>query len=221
MKVALLAAVLVAVPALAQSKPAESKPTESKPAQKGTTTTGAGQEGMPDMSKVGPWTRKPTNEAQAKKEIQDFYKKDTEIMSKGDFDAMVQTVSFPVYMLTDDEKGVVKGQTFTKDEWVKMMKPMMEGQMKDMKVTHKPNITVLSDALAVVVDEFSMTMGKEKMAGKNLQVMAKIDGQWKIMSSVEAGWGAMSPPEQQKGADAKPASPAGSPTPASTTAPKK
>jgi hypothetical protein len=223
MKRLLLAAVLFAVPAFAEGKTAD-KPADKNAPAKDAAPAATGATAQMDMSKMGPWTRKPTNEGQVKKELQEWFKKDSETMAKADFNAMVESMAFPLYMLTDDSKGAVYGKAYTREDYVAMMKPMFENSPKDSKITHKPNITVLSDNLAVVIDEFTMTMGKEKMSGKNASVMAKIDGVWKAKTAVEAGWGEMAKQDQvqpQKATDAKPASPANSPTPANTTAPKK
>ncbi len=147
-----------------------------------------------DMSKMGPAARKPTDEKKTKKEIEDFYKKGDEVEKKGDMEAMLARIDFPVFMVTDDLKGKPEAKEFSKEQYTNMMKPFFENMPKDTKTTHKPAITVLSDSLAIVVDDFTMTMGKTKMSGKNSTLLVKSDGAWKAKSMVEAGWGGMSPP---------------------------
>lgn len=169
------------------------------------------QEAM-DMSKMGPWTRPATNEKQTKKEILDFFKKEDELMAKGDMDAMFARIDFPVFMATDDSKGNPEARPYSREEYVAMMKPYFENAPKDTKTTHKPNVTVLSDSLAVVVDEFSMTHGKTKMSGKNMSLLAKVGGQWKFKTMVEAGWGDMEAPKDS--APKAAAAPAAAPAPA-------
>ena len=71
-------------------------------------------------------------------------------------------------------------------------------------MTHKPTITVLSDSLANVVDDFTMTMGKQKITGKNASLLVKRDGQWKWKSMVEAGYGGMEPPKGTGGSGQTP-----------------
>jgi hypothetical protein len=63
---------------------------------------------------------------------------------------------------------------------------------KDMKMTHKPTISVLSDSLVNVVDEFTMTTGKHTITGRNTSLLVKRDGQWKWKAMAEAGYGGMS-----------------------------
>ncbi|MBX5482262.1 MAG: hypothetical protein IRZ16_10565 [Myxococcaceae bacterium] len=147
----------------------------------------AAQEGV-DMTKVGPAARKPKNEAAIKKEIMAFFKKADEAK---DFDSMVALHDFPVFMITDDANGNVEAKLFTRDEYVEMMKPMMEHMPKDMKVTHKPTITVLSDNMANVTDAYTMTIGKQKVSGKNSGFLVKKNGQWLWKTMEEAGWGGM------------------------------
>jgi uncharacterized protein (TIGR02246 family) len=143
---------------------------------------------------MGPVARKPTNEKATKKEIEDFFKKVEEAGKKGDMETMTSMVDFPVFMATDDMKGVPETKQYSREEYVAMMKPFFENMPKDMKTTHKPTITVLSDSLANVVDDFTMTMGKQKFTGKNASLLVKRDGQWKWKAMVEAGYGGMGPP---------------------------
>lgn len=183
--------VCVAAVAFAGTAWAQGKAPEAKPA----TPPAQGSAMNMDMSKMGPGARKPTNEGQTKKEIENTFKKMEEAEKAGNTDAMFAAVDFPVFMVTDDLKGVPEAKAFNREEYVAMMKPMMENMPKDMKMTHKRQITVLSDSLANVVDDFSMTMGKQKVTGKNVMLLVKRDGQWKAKSMVEAGWGGMSPPQ--------------------------
>lgn len=189
------AVVMFAGSAFAQGKP------EAKPA-----APPAPAQGAPamDMSKMGPSARKPTNEKQTKKEVEDFFKKAEETGHKGDFETMLSMVDFPIYMATDDMKGVPEAREYSREEYTAMMKPFFENMPKDSKMTHKPTITVLSDSLANVVDEFSMTMGKQKMTGRNAGLLVKRDGQWKWKVMVEAGWGGMKPPQGAGGSGQMP-----------------
>ena len=162
------------------------------------------QGGMMDMTKMGPAARKPTNEKQTKKEIEDFFKSVQALEKKGDIDAMFATVDFPVYMITDDLKGVPEAKLYSREEYVAMMKPMYENMPKDMKTTHKPVISVISDSLVNVADDFTRTMGKQKITGRNVSILVKRDGQWKWKVMMEAGWGGMSPPQGAGGSGQTP-----------------
>ncbi len=146
---------------------------------------------QPDMTKMGPMARKPTNEKQTKKEIMDFFNKQEELARKGDMEAMLRGVDFPVYMVTDDLKGMPEAKLFSREEYVAMMKPFFENMPKDMKMTHKPTLTVLSDSLVNVADDFTMTMGKQTITGRSAGMLVKRDGQWKWKMMSEAGWGGM------------------------------
>jgi hypothetical protein len=143
----------------------------------------------PDMSKMGPWSRKSKNEAAIKKEIAAFFKAEETVSKSGDLEAMAARVDFPVYMATDDATGKPSAAPWTKEQWVEMMKPMLDGMHKDTKFTHKPTVKVLSDTLVLVTDDFTMTTGKEKLSGSNGGMLVKIGDQWKWKMMVEAGWG--------------------------------
>ncbi len=179
MKRSLLAALAVcflAAPSLAQEKKKEAPPAGASAA-------------APDMSKLGPWSRKPADEAKVKKAVDAFFKEEDALMKKRDFEGMLTRMDFPVYMLTDDSKGVPMARLYTKDEYVKEMKGFWESMPRDMKVTHRPTVTVLSDSLVSVTDDFKMEMGGKKMAGRNQAILVKRDGQWKWKQMAEAGWG--------------------------------
>jgi hypothetical protein len=154
-----------------------------------------------DMSKMGPWSRKPTNEKQTKKEITEFFKAEEELMKKNDFEGSLARYDFPVYMFTDDANGVPEAAEWSREKYAAMMKPFWENMPKDMKMTHKPTVVVLSDSLVTFTDDFTMSQGKNKMSGRSTGVLVKRDGQWKWKVMGEAGWGGMSGAQ----AEAKPA----------------
>lgn len=195
-----VAAVVFAGSAFAQGQAPAKEAKEAKPA-----APAQGSAMNMDMSQMGPAMRKPTNEGQTKKEIEALYKKVEEAEKSGDMEAMFSGIDFPVYMVTDDMKGVPEAKEFNREQYTAMMKPFMENMPKDMKMTHKRSITVLSDSLANVVDDFSMTMGKKKITGRNVSLLVKRDGQWKWKTMVEAGWGGMTPPQGAGGSGTMPA----------------
>lgn len=178
LKAALFVSLLLAGSAFAQSK-------MEAPA--------AAPAGAPDMSKMGPWTRKPTAEKQTKKEITEFIAQMDALCQKGEFEGMVNKVDFPVYMITDDAKGTPEAQAMNRQQYTAMMRPFFESKPKDMKVTHKPTIAVLSDSLVSLTDDFTMSTGGTKMSGRSAGLLVKRDGEWKWKSMTEAGWGGMNP----------------------------
>lgn len=141
---------------------------------------------------MGPASRKPTNEAKTKKEIEAFFKEEDAIMTKKDWDALANRVDFPVTMITDNSQGLPSAQVSTKEQYVAEMKPFWENMPAGSSTKHKLTITVLSDSIANVVDDYEMTMGKQKMKGKNSSTVVKVGGAWKMKTMIEAGWGDMS-----------------------------
>jgi hypothetical protein len=142
-----------------------------------------------DMTKMGPAARKVTDEKKTKKELEAFFKAVDEADKTGNFDAAVAAIDFPLFMATDDLKGVPESQAYSKAQYIAMMKPMMEGMPKDLVTTHKRSVTVLSDSLANVVDDWTTSLGKVKTTGKNATLVVKVGADWKLKSMVEAGWG--------------------------------
>lgn len=152
-----------------------------------------GEEAKPagmDMSKVGPWSRK-TDDAKVKKEVQAFLARNDEAEKKGDMQAQMSLVDFPVYMTSDAAGGKIEASEWSREQWEQMMKPFFENMPKDTKTTHKRTITVLSDSLANVTDEFTMNTAKHKLSGRNVALLVKRNGEWKWKSMTEAGWAGM------------------------------
>ncbi len=172
-----------------------------------------------DMMKMGAPSRKPTDEKKTKKEVEEFLKKSEMAEMNNDETAKMAMMDFPVYMATDDMKGVPSAMPVTKDEYSTMMKSM--GEMpKDLKMAHKPTITVLSDSLVSMVDDFTMTQGKTKAMGRNAALLVKVGTEWKWKSMVEAGWGGMMGSGEKAAMAPTGAAPAGAAkTPASTMSP--
>lgn len=183
-----LAAVSLATSATAQDK---AQQPANAPAQ------GGMQGGMPDMTKMGPAARKPTNEKQTKKEVSDFFKQQEELMKKGSFDDMLAAIDFPIYMATDTLKGEPMAKLYTREEYTAEMKPFHDKMPKDMQVKHNPTFVVLSDSLVSVTDDFTMTAGKQKVTGRSAGLLVKTGGQWKWKEMTEAGWGDMAQQHQQ------------------------
>lgn len=188
-QLAALALCTLAAPVLAQQQPMpQQQPPPQQPQQQPSAATGGSQD---MMSKMGPWTRKPTNEAKTKQDVNAFLKQEDEIMKKRDFQGSLARIDFPLFMVTDDSKGVPKAKLYNRADYEREMKGMWEDMPPDLKVTHRPTITVLSDSLVSVTDDYRMTMGGKTMNGRNQAVLVKRDGQWKWKEMVEAGWGDM------------------------------
>jgi len=141
------------------------------------------------MPEMGPHTRKPSNEAKTKKEITEFYNAEQALMTGKQFDAMADRVEYPVTMGTDNAKGVTQFTEWSREKYVGDMKGFWESADPKMKMAHKLTITVLSDSLANVVDEWTMTEGKKVTKGKNASVLVKTSAGWKYKVMIEAGWG--------------------------------
>ena len=73
-----LVSLALTTPVWAQDQAKDKEYKESPPA-----TGGSGMQ--MDMSKMGPWTRKPTNEAKTRKEIEAWVKEGDAIMKRHDF----------------------------------------------------------------------------------------------------------------------------------------
>jgi uncharacterized protein (TIGR02246 family) len=160
---------------------------------------------------MGGWVPpKVKQEAKDKQEIGALVRAMEAAGKKGDLDAAAALVDFPVMMITDDSKGQAMGDPWTREQWVEVMRPFYENPMKDMKITHKPTIFLLSDSLASVDDVSTMTMGKKSVTSRNSMLLVRRDGEWKVKAMAEGGWGDMMAESPQGAASSGPGSaPAG------------
>jgi hypothetical protein len=145
----------------------------------------------PDDPMAGWVPRKVTNEAKDKKEIMALLQKMEAAGMKGDLDAALALVDFPVLMATDDSKGEAMGEAWSREQWIQVMRPFYDKPMKGMKVTHKPTIFLLSDSLASVDDVVTMTMGKKTVTMRNTSLLIRRNGEWLLKVMAEPGWGDM------------------------------
>jgi uncharacterized protein (TIGR02246 family) len=130
-------------------------------------------------------------EAKDKQEIQALFKGMETAARTGDLDAAAALVDFPVMMMTDDSRGDAMGSAWSRERWTEAMKPFYGKPMKDMKVTHKPNIFLLSDSLAVVTDVATMAQGGKSITSRNSMFLIRKDGAWRVKAMAEGGWGDM------------------------------
>lgn len=75
------------------------------------------------MSRMGPASRKPTNEAATKKEIDGWWKQEEALIAAKNWDAIIARVDFPVTMITDAANGMVEVEQSTREQYVASMKP--------------------------------------------------------------------------------------------------
>jgi hypothetical protein len=81
------------------------------------------------------------------------------------------------------------------------MAPFYEHPMKDMRVTHNPKVFLVTEALASVDDDWTMTTGKKKTTGRSSNLLIRKGGEWKVKAMVEGGWGDMPMPEMPAAAE--------------------
>jgi hypothetical protein len=174
--------IAVCLVSLVLTSPVWAQEQESPPATGGSGTS-------MDMSKMGPWTRKPTQESKTKKEVETFLNEEDAIMKRRDFQSTITRSDFPIFMATDDSKGVPKAEEYDQQKYTEMMKSSMEQGPEVKDVKHKRTITVLSDSLATFTDEYTMTVGGVKRSGRNAGLLVKQGDAWKWKGFFEAGWG--------------------------------
>lgn len=171
----------------------------------------AGPAADPAADPMGGWVPpKVKNAAKDKQEITALIKAMESAARTGDLDAAVALVDFPVMMMTDDSKGEAMGEPWSREEWLEVMKPFYEQPMKDMKITHKPSIFLVSDSLASVDDVSTMKMGGKTITSRNSMFLIRRDGKWRVKGMAEGGWGDMMAQAPQGAGSATPGTSSGS-----------
>ena len=127
-------------------------------------------------------------DAKDRKEIQGGFQRMEAAGKKGDLEGAAAIIDFPVLMVTDDKKGEAAGETWSREQWVKVMTPFyakpMEGTLK-----HKPAIFLVTDSLATANVEWTMKAGGKTTTGRNALLLIRRGGEWKVKAMVEGGWG--------------------------------
>jgi Domain of unknown function (DUF4440) len=134
--------------------------------------------------------RKVTRDQQDKKEIAALCKTMHAAAKSGDLNAAVALVDFPVLMVTDDSKGEATAESWTREKWMEVMAPFYK-PMPGVKMTEKPTIFLLTDSLASLDNQWTMTAGNKTTTGRSSMILIRKDGQWRVKSMVEGGWGDM------------------------------
>jgi len=130
------------------------------------------------------------NAEKDKKEIAAFLKAMEDTGTKGDLEAATALMDFPVLMSTDDSKGEASAETWTREQWVGVMKPHYAKPMPPGMVSNgKPTIILVTDSLAMVGWPWTMKMGPKTLSGQSAMLLIRKDGAWKGKSMVEGGWG--------------------------------
>ncbi len=134
---------------------------------------------------------KVKSEAKDKQEIQALFRAMETASRNGDLDAAAALVDFPVTMITDDSRGEAKGEVWSREQWTQVMKPFYDKPMKDVKVTHKPTIFLLSDSLGSVNDVATFSHGGKPVTTRSSMLVVRRDGTWRVKTMAEGGWGDM------------------------------
>ena len=154
-------------------------------------------------AEMGPGARKVVKKDT--KGIDALYKASDEAWKKKDMDAVAAMYDFPVFMMTDTMAGVVNGSMWTREDFIKNMKPMMDMVSPDTKMTHKHKITFMTDSMAMVEESNTMEMNKKKSSWTSSSQVIMKDGKWLWKSGTEGGWGEMMMAEAPKAPEMKPA----------------
>ncbi len=149
------------------------------------------EDAKPAENPMAQWKPKKVTKKDTKG-IDALYKTADEAWKKGDLAAAEALHDFPVYMMTDNAAGVVSGGEWTKDQWNQYMKPAFENMPKDAKMSRKVKATFVTETIAFVEENNTMTIGKGKPeTWTSASIVILKDGKWMFKGGAEGGWGDM------------------------------
>jgi hypothetical protein len=99
-------------------------------------------------------------------------------------------IEFPLLVVSDDSRGEAVAITWTRERWLEAMGPI-SGPLPGVAVEHRPSVFLLSDAIAVVTDEQTVTRRGRSLPGRLSLVLLRTSAGWRVKSILEAGWGEM------------------------------
>jgi hypothetical protein len=170
--------------------------------------------------------RDPKNEATAKKEIQELFLGFDDAGERGDAVAAAALLDFPLLVATDGAKGDAVGETWTREKWLATMAPVYDVPLKKAQITHKAQVFLVSDSLATVNLQTTVTKGGKSKVERSAAIVVRRDGEWRIKARVESGWLDAAPPapvvaDKEKAPAAKDEPPAPEVAPAKEPGPAK
>lgn len=110
------------------------------------------------------------------------------LAAANDYEGMADVAVFPLNEVTDDGKGNASATQLDRAAYLAQMAEVMGGAGEyTMESTRTPHF--LSDALAFVVTDATLTVGEYTQQLRYGDLLIKSGGEWKFQSMVQGGWG--------------------------------
>ncbi|MEX0800583.1 MAG: nuclear transport factor 2 family protein [Dehalococcoidia bacterium] len=123
--------------------------------------------------------------------IDSWFARYDELSRKGDVEGMANMAMFPVHVVTDDSDGNGRAESWTRDQFVDIMTEAMKGMPENMRMEAVRTPFLLTDNLAVVITDATVTAGGEEQTLRYADILAKAGGDWKFQTMAQGGWGDM------------------------------
>ncbi len=140
-----------------------------------------------DLSALGPATRKPKQEKADRQQIEALFQALDAALQSGDLAAYSAAMDFPLTLVTDGASGAPLVVSLDQAAFEKAV----AGYLKPpphLKVASRRTVVLLSDALAQVVDETTLTLGKTKGTSRSAAVVVRREAGWRLKVLTESGW---------------------------------
>ena len=137
---------------------------------------------------AGPLSRKVTTED--RQGVETLFTAADNAWRQRDLQALTTLYDFPIYVGTDDSAGVYQGGEWDAEQFRAAMTAMMNVDFGNVARRDTRTPYFLSDSIAMVVVETSLTVGAEELAPYTSAVLViKKGNEWRFKSGVEAGHG--------------------------------
>ncbi len=120
--------------------------------------------------------------------VQAWFARYDGLAAKGDVEGMADQAVFPLNVVTDSATGGGTAEQVTREQFLEQMGAVVAGSADvSMESTRSP--IFLSSDLAFVVTDATMTRGDQRQPIRYVDLLIKVDGDWRFQTMVQAGWG--------------------------------
>ncbi|WP_082860369.1 hypothetical protein [Alloactinosynnema sp. L-07] len=122
--------------------------------------------------------------------LRDWFTTYDALAAKGAVEEMADLAVFPMNLATDVSGGHAAVTQWNREQYVAAMAEVMGGGTAELEMTSERTPHFLTENLAVVVSEATMTVGGEVQRMTYADLMVRTADGWAFQSMIQGGWGA-------------------------------
>ena len=131
------------------------------------------------------------SDLELKQSIDSWFAEYDNLSKKGDVEGMANMAMFPIHVITDDSTGNGYAESWTRDQFIRIMTEAMKGTPTDMDMKTTRTPFFLTKDLVAVITNATVTGGGQVHQMCYADILVKVNGSWKFQTMVQGGWGDM------------------------------